>query len=214
MSLPLNRENIDHIKQATLCTDETAKEALAQSDNINEAIELAYTLHQSSLNGPKPRIIKRYNNGILVEGKFFDFSKKENREIERNFSEGLVDINIFGGKVNDKIEVRLQKINRDFIVVKENEFKKEEPKLKFVKNMDCPDKLVLDEDGDIFFGVYTGNARVTVTVKRGKTMNVVINEFKKYTKDDFVIIKSDGIVMEESELVENINRTIVIINYK
>lgn len=203
---------LNRIKQETNCSDKIALEALNLSKTIEEAIEIAKLLsnpkeHYSN----KPRkIIRQFENGLLIEGKFYDFKVRGNRELLKMLQNGEFDPAILNGKEGELIEVTVQAMNRNFDPEIDNvslNKEKEIPKT-YTKKIDCPDSLDLDVDGEVVFRVYTGDSRVTMKSKSGRKIKDVIDVFKKYTTVPFSIRKGEKII-GENEVVDSINRGVV-----
>ncbi|TBU03755.1 hypothetical protein CWI37_0239p0030 [Hamiltosporidium tvaerminnensis] len=204
------------VQEATKCTKEVAEKALLESKNDAEKAitaikkkkgnDLYVGGYRSGLmveGGDKKKIktITVYKNGILVEDVFYDYKKKENRDLKKMLDNREFDRNILG-EDGETAEVVFNDRENEEYKVKVEHFTGTSHTLsgKKEKEIECPDSIIVDEDGDVFFKVLLSGRRIKIQISSKKTVNDFIIYMKKYTEKEYELYDSETLVERKSEI--------------
>ena len=207
-------ENIKEIKHILKCSDDIAHKALSRTNNFNRALVLAKDLMDdevyvggstSGLAVENTKKIVEYSDGILVQDMFHSYKDKKNLELKTMLERKEFDARLLGGKDNDHVSVV-------YVDKKHETYEKvEKPKIVYPQvgeSLDLPETIVIEE-GDIKFKILTSDKRINVTMKEGTIGDVIKWIEKKCGKR--VALKSGNQVLENELNVENVNRSMLLL---
>ncbi|KAK6090486.1 hypothetical protein P3W45_000583 [Vairimorpha bombi] len=206
------KSRIRKIMAKTNCSYDQALEADTKSNgNIDQAYDLANKMSNELYVGggssglavdsrPTQNVITSYKNGLLVNGKFYDYSVNSNIRLKKMLENNEFDADVLG--VDDTRAEVVFKDQEKEMYKEESEKAEEKTKtydaskkhvLKFGKplNISCPDQIIMDEDGNIKFKILVDTQRIIVKMNNKMKIDDFYKEFKKYTDKNVVLVKGD-----------------------
>lgn len=210
---------VNKVIQATKCSKINAIEAVYTTYGVDDAIKKArdssYYIGGGESGLAVQDNIKKivlFKDGILTEESFYSFSDRNNLRLKQMLEKGEFDADVLGGKPGDEVNVK-------FIDLKELNYNNEDKKLEEptkkesnfeICKIECPDSLFLDENGDVCFKVFVGHKKVNVKMSKEQKIADLCNEFRKYCKKNFSLVK-DNVKLDENESCEILNSCLVVL---
>ncbi|EPR78788.1 hypothetical protein SLOPH_2159 [Spraguea lophii 42_110] len=223
--------SISKIISATGCDYATAEYAYTKYNNIDDAI--AY-INQSNLyvgNGQvvqKRVVIIEYNNGIMINDKFY----KDKEKILRGINKGEIDKNIVKAD-GDYVDVEMKKVNEDYNgrcdsnynnntnkndTINDNTTTNDidiDKKMYVIGESQCDlsiaDNLVMDDNG-IIINISINKKRIKFRVRGYRTMMEVKEYLEKIVQKQ-IEIKSIMKRMDMDAIVDNYKGGLLIVSF-
>lgn len=211
-------ENKKKIMEITHCTDLIAHQALSQSNNLNDAINIARNLSSnesyvgggsSGLAVENAKKIVEYSDGICVQDTFYSYKEKKNLELKAMLDRKEFDATLLGGHENENMNVI-------YVDKKHERYEKEEEKerVKYPQvgvSLDLPETMVIEE-GDVKFRILTVDKRINVTMKEGKIGDLIKYIEKRSGKR--VVLKSGNKILDVNADIKSVNRSMIVLEIK
>ncbi|KAM0686782.1 hypothetical protein COBT_001987 [Conglomerata obtusa] len=222
--------SINKIMQTTKCTQISAIEALYTTSSLNDAMNKAkdssYYIGGGSsglaVQDNKRRIVQ-YENGILIEEKFYPFSSKNNSKLKNMLERGEFEAELLGGKPGDDIAVKymeIKNINYDELNggnvneahVKEkqpDEIKKKENTFN-IKEVEFPNEIVIDDGNEIKFKIFVGYKKINVKTKSTTKIHVLLGKLSNFHTEPFYLTKNN-VKVDENESCDVLKNSLVVL---